>query len=111
MSSNSSDVDYSSNNFEIELPKDNIDAILENPQKWGEEVAWGGELRCETTQLSVITFDGIEATASLGTPTLNYDMIFDITGPAAMGAGLGTPNINNHRIVLGILKMEVEYNY
>ena len=63
--------------------------------KWGEEVAWGGDLRCETTQLSVITFDGIEATASLGTPTLNYDMIFDITGPAAMGAGLGTPNINN----------------
>ena len=27
------------NDFEIELPKDNIDAILENPQKWGEEVA------------------------------------------------------------------------
>jgi len=27
------------NDFEIDLPKDNIDTILEDPQKWGEEVA------------------------------------------------------------------------
>ena len=27
------------NNFEIELPKDNIDVILKNPQQWGEQIA------------------------------------------------------------------------
>jgi len=49
-----------------------------------------------TTQLSIVTLTGIEATASLGTPTISrLDMIFDITGPAAMSAGLGVPNINN----------------
>jgi len=49
-----------------------------------------------TTQLSIAALTGIEATASLGTPTISrLDMIFGITGPAAMGAGLGTPNIND----------------
>ena len=27
------------NDFEIDLPKDNIGTILKDPQKWGEEVA------------------------------------------------------------------------
>ena len=27
------------NNFEINLPQDKINAIIQNPQKWGEEVA------------------------------------------------------------------------
>ena len=27
------------NDFEIDLPKDKIDAIIQDPQKWGEEVA------------------------------------------------------------------------
>jgi hypothetical protein len=27
------------NDFEINLPKDNINTILDDPQKWGEEVA------------------------------------------------------------------------
>ena len=27
------------NDFEIDLPKDNINGILDDPQKWGEEVA------------------------------------------------------------------------
>jgi hypothetical protein len=63
---------------------------------WDEMVSWGGGLTCETTQLSIAALTGIEATASLGTPTISrLDMIFDITGPAAMGAGLGTPNIND----------------
>ena len=63
---------------------------------WNEMIGWGGDLRFETTQLSIAALTGIEATASLGTPTISrLDMIFDITGPAAMGAGLGVPNINN----------------
>jgi hypothetical protein len=63
---------------------------------WDEMVSWGGSLTCETTQLSIAALTGIEVTASLGTPTISrLDMIFDITGPAAMGAGLGVLNINN----------------
>jgi len=63
---------------------------------WDEMVAWGGDLRCETTQLSIAALTGIEATLSLGTPTISrLDMIFDITGPDAMSAGLGVLNINN----------------
>ena len=63
---------------------------------WNEQISWGGGLTCDTTQLSVEALTGIQGTLSLGTPTISrLDMIFDITGPAAMGAGLGTPNINN----------------
>jgi len=63
---------------------------------WNEQISWGGGLTCETTQLSIAALTGIEATASLGTATISrLDMIFDITGPAAMGAGIGTPGINN----------------
>ena len=62
---------------------------------WNEMIGWGGDLKCETTQLSIAALTGIEATLSLGTPTFTFDMNFDITGPAAMGAGLGVPNINN----------------
>ena len=73
---------------------------LQGPSGWGlspweEMVSWGGDLRCETTQLSIAALTGVEATLSLGTPTLAFDMNFDITGPAAMGAGLGVPNIND----------------
>jgi len=64
---------------------------------WEEQVAWGGDLRFETTQLSITSLTGIEATLSLGTPTPNYDFLLDLTGlgPAQMGAGLGVPNIND----------------
>ena len=63
---------------------------------WDEMVAWGGDLRCETTQLSIATLTGIEATLSLGTATISrLDMIFDITGPSTMSVGLGVPSINN----------------
>ena len=63
---------------------------------WDEMVAWGGDLSLTTTQLSIVELTGIEATASLGTATISrLDMIFGITGPAAMSAGIGTPNINN----------------
>ena len=63
---------------------------------WGEMVAWGGDLSCETTQLTIAALTGIEATLSLGTPTISrLDMIFDITGLTAMSAGLGVLNINS----------------
>jgi hypothetical protein len=62
---------------------------------WEEQVSWGGDLSLTTTQLSIAALTGIEATLSLGTPTLAFDMIFDITGPAAMSAGIGTLSINN----------------
>ena len=75
---------------------------LQGPSGWGlspweEMVFWGGDLSCETTQLSIAALTGIEATLSLGTPTLNYDFLLDLTGlgPAAIGAGLGVPNIND----------------
>jgi hypothetical protein len=74
---------------------------LQGPSGWGqapwnEMIGWGGDLRCETTQLTIAALTGIEATLSLGTPTISrLDMIFDITGPAAMGAGLGVLNIND----------------
>jgi len=63
---------------------------------WNEEIGWGGTLRLTTTQLTIAALTGIEITASLGTPTISrLDMIFDITGPDAMSAGLGVPNIND----------------
>ena len=63
---------------------------------WNEQISWGGGLTCETTQLSIAALTGIEATASLGTATISrLDMIFGITGPAAMSAGIGTPGIND----------------
>jgi hypothetical protein len=63
---------------------------------WDEQISWGGDLALTTTQLSIAALTGIEATASLGTATIGrLDMIFGITGPAAMSAGIGTPNINN----------------
>jgi hypothetical protein len=63
--------------------------------KWNEEVFWGGSLSLTTTQLSIAALTGIEATGSVGTPTYAFDMNFDITGPAQMGAGLGVLNIND----------------
>ena len=63
---------------------------------WNEQIGWGGTLRLTTTQLSIAALTGIEITGSLGTPTISrLDMIFGITGPAAMSAGLGVPNIND----------------
>jgi hypothetical protein len=64
---------------------------------WEEMVSWGGDLRFDTTQLSIEALTGIEATASLGTPTISrLDMIdFAFTGPSAMSAGTGVPNIND----------------
>jgi len=63
---------------------------------WDEQVSWGGDPTLTTTQLSIAALTGLEMTGSLGTPTLAFDMInFAFTGPAAMGAGLGVPNIND----------------
>ena len=63
---------------------------------WNEQISWGGGLTCETTQLSIAALTGIEATASLGTPTISrLDMNFDLTTSLQMSAGLGVPNIND----------------
>ena len=63
---------------------------------WNEQIGWGGTLRLTTTQLTIAALTGIEITGSLGTPTISrLDMNFDITGPAAMSAGLGVLNIND----------------
>ena len=63
---------------------------------WNEMIGWGGDLTLDTTQLSIAALTGIEATASLGTPTISrLDMNFDITAPTAMSGGLGTLSINN----------------
>jgi len=96
---------WGSNNWGEDTTTVRIDGLeitgYQGPSGWGlspwdEMVSWGGDLSCETTQLSIAALTGIEATLSLGTPTISrLDMNFDITGPAAMGAGLGVPNINN----------------
>ena len=63
---------------------------------WEEQVSWGGDLSLLTEQITIAALTGLEITGSVGTPTLTFDMIdFAFTGPAAMGAGLGVPNINN----------------
>jgi len=63
---------------------------------WNEEVFWGGGLSLTTTQLSIAALTGIEATASLGTPTISrLDMIFDLTTSLQMSAGIGVLNIND----------------
>lgn len=73
--------------------------------QWGEDAvdvsvtgfAVSGSLGSITaTPITIASPTGIEITASLGTPTISrLDMIFDITGPAAMSAGLGVLNIND----------------
>jgi len=62
---------------------------------WNEQISWGGDLTLQTTQLSIVALTGIEMTGSVGTPTYAFDMIFGITGPSQIGAGLGVPNIND----------------
>ena len=63
---------------------------------WNEQIGWGGDLRLDTTQLTIASPTGIAATLSLGTPTISrLDMIFDLTTSLQMSAGLGVPSINN----------------
>ena len=62
---------------------------------WEEQVSWGGDLALTTTQLSIAALTGIEMTGSVGTPTYAFDMIFGITGPSQISAGLGVLNIND----------------
>ena len=63
---------------------------------WNEQIGWGGTLTLTTTQLSIAALSGLEITSNLNTSlTLNYDFIFGITGPNAIGGGLGTLSINN----------------
>ena len=63
---------------------------------WNEQIGWGGDLRFDTTQLTIASPVGLEITSTLNTSlTLNYDYIFGISGLTAMSMGLGTPSINN----------------
>ena len=63
---------------------------------WDEMIGWGGDLRLQTTQLSIEALTGIEGTLSLGTATVSrLDMIFDLTTSFQMSVGLGVPSINN----------------
>ena len=62
---------------------------------WDEMVSWGGGLTCETTQLSIVALTGIEATATLGTPTINYDFIFTLSESLLGTLSLGALSINN----------------
>ena len=50
-----------------------------------------------TTQLTIASPTGLSITGTINSSlTLNYDMInFAFTGPAAMSAGIGVPNIND----------------
>jgi len=66
------------------------------PNGWGVHSygngEWGGEFTFKPE--SIIGISGLDTTAALGTPTLNYDMNFDVSG-VTMGTGLGTLSINN----------------
>ena len=62
---------------------------------WDEMIGWGGDLRLQTTQLSIEALTGIEGTLSLGAPTINYDFKVILTTSLQMSAGLGVLNIND----------------
>ena len=68
---------------------------LQGPSGWGlapwnEMIGWGGDLRCETTQLSIVSLTGLEATASLGTPQINYDFKVTLTDSLLGTLSLGS---------------------
>ena len=62
---------------------------------WEEQVSWGGDLSCQTTQLTIAALTGIEMTGSIGTPTLNYDFIFTLSDSLLLTASRGSLSINN----------------
>ena len=66
------------------------------PNGWGVHSygggQWGGIFTFQPE--SIIGISGLTTTAVLGTPTINYDMNFDVSG-VTMGTGLGTLSINN----------------
>ena len=62
---------------------------------WNEVIGWGGDLRLDTTQLSIEELTGIQATLSVGTLTPKYDYTLVLTTSLQMSAGLGVLNINN----------------
>jgi hypothetical protein len=68
------------------------------PDGWGVNSfgngQWGGEFTFDIESIIVPT--GQTLAADLGDLTISrLDMIFSISAPAAIGVGLGTPNINN----------------
>ena len=68
------------------------------PDGWGINSfgngQWGGEFTFDIESIIVPT--GQTLAADLGDLTISrLDMIFSISAPAAIGVGLGTPNINN----------------
>ena len=76
---------------------------LQGPSGWGlapwnEMIGWGGDLRCETTQLSIVSLTGLEATASLGTPQINYDFKVTLTDSLLGTLSLGTMTVTDMSI-------------
>jgi hypothetical protein len=67
---------------------------------WEEQVSWGGDFSLQTTQLSIAALTGIEATASLGTPTPNYDFKVTLTDSLLGTLSLGTPTVTD--MVIGV---------
>jgi hypothetical protein len=57
---------------------------------WNEQISWGGDLALTTTQLSIAALTGIEATASLGTPQINYDFKVTLTDSLLGTLSLGS---------------------
>ena len=68
------------------------------PDGWGinsfGDGQWGGEFTFKPESIIVPT--GQTASAALGSATIGrLDMIFSVSSPGTIGAGLGTPSINN----------------
>ena len=70
--------------------------MVQGPDAWGESLwgnnNWGGELIIQPESIIVPT--GVSMSASVGSTTQNFDMIFEISG-VTMGAGIGTLSIND----------------
>jgi len=57
---------------------------------WNEQISWGGDFTLQTTQLSIAALTGIEATASLGTPQIDYDFKVTLTDSLLGTLSLGS---------------------
>jgi len=67
------------------------------PDGWGANSfgngQWGGEFTFKPESIIVPT--GVSTTSSVGSTTQIFDMIFGITAPSEISAGLGTLTLNN----------------
>ena len=65
---------------------------------WNEQISWGGDFTLQTTQLSIAALTGIEATASLGTPQIDYDFKVTLTDSLLGTLSLGTTTVTDMAI-------------